>query len=128
MLQKIYICYIIIIALLLLNLYITATLLEGNWETTEDFTDRSQTKIFMNIRGKFYTDCRIIFIKDEPVVSEGHMIFIGQPLGCIFMYNCGIVYIRGFDDIFPRWLYYRFDPTGSLILKRDKIYGEFTKI
>lgn len=123
----------IIIVLLFLNLYVCSTLLNGNWESTEDFSEKSDSKLYLNLNGHFYRSAKLIIIKEEALVFEGNIIFIGSPHGIFFWRNCGIA-ITSFDKeenekIMPRLLYYTFCPlSGKLSLFRDKIYGEFQKL
>ncbi len=134
---------ILIIVLLVLNLYVCSTLLNGNWESTEDFSEKADSKLYLNLQGHFNRNAKLIIIKDEAIVFEGNIFFIGSPHGIFFWRNCGIAICTNFGEgdeenkkskdksvkVLPKWLYYSFNPLkGHLTLFRDKVYAEMEKL
>ena len=120
----------IIIILILINYFVTSHLLNGNWMTTDDFSQKSNAQLFLNLTGHLYRSSKLIIVNQdtEPLIIEGHMIFIGSPHNLLFYKNCGIVITRGYEGVLPKLLYYKFDISGKLILYKDKIYGDFSKL
>jgi hypothetical protein len=119
------------VILLLLNYYAAATALEGTWATTADFTERSGTKIFLDIQGKLWTSCRVVLMQDEAVIEDGHIVFVGlNPLSLTwFTASRGVALVRGFDGVWPSKMYYKFDPLGGhLKLYQKKVFAEMTKV
>lgn len=125
---------LLIIVLILLNLYICSSLLNGNWESTEEFSEKSDSKLYLNLQGHFYRNAKLIIIKDEALVFEGNIIFLGSPHGLLFWRNFGLAIIsfdspQNNEKIMPKLLYYTFSPlSGKLCLFKEKIYGEFQKL
>jgi hypothetical protein len=137
---------IIIIVLLAINIFVCSSLLNGNWESTEEFSEKADSKLYLNLQGHFNRNAKIIIIKDEALVFEGNIFFIGSPHGIFFWKNCGIAICTSFSpspsssqsdeekseketSILPKFLYYSFNPLkGHLTLFRDKIYAEMQKL
>ena len=120
----------IILVIFFVNLYASSVLLNGNWESTDEFTESSHTKLYLNIDGHFSRDSKLVIIHGENARAvEGRLTFIGSPIGFILYKNFGLVSVSGFNGVLPKILYYTFDPLhGKLSLFRDKVYGNFQKL
>lgn len=124
---------IIIIILLFIFIYHSTRLLNGNWQTTEDFSSNGTT-IFMNLSTTWYkpweTRVRIIFMSDaDTVIYDGFMYFYTYDLrGALLFDNTGYIRTSFTEDIFPKTLYYKYSPEGYMRLYNKKNYGDFVKI
>jgi len=125
---KIYI--IIIVIFLLINYWAAGCALQSTWQSTPEFTQSSGTKIYLDIQGRFYTDCRIMLVQNEAVIRDGHITFIGlNPFSLLWFESRGIAVLSGFDGILPKKIYYKFNPmNGTLLLYKDVVYGDFVKL
>ena len=127
----------IVVILLLLNIYVSHQLLNGSWESTDEFTERSATKIFINIKGGIMRDCRVVMINatGENVVLDGTMTFINyNPLLLFQAPTTGHVLVRGFEaqgtvSPFPKKMKFHFNPLrGHLKLYGKVCYAELAKV
>jgi len=127
----IYILFIVLI--LIFYLSNLPKFFEGNWESTDEFINDSGTAIFLNISGWFKTKCKFIFIKDDITsIVDGTMFFYSyNPLALLNYKSSGYVNIKFDSPIFdkmPKKIYYDYDPSGKLVLYKDKVYGSFIKL
>lgn len=122
----------IILTLLLINIYLSYTALNGNWRSTDDFTEQSNTDLYLNIcPSGLAKKSRFVLEKDgATVVLDGYLYFINyNPLSLLNMKCTGLLYTTGFDDFFPKKLYFQYAPTPGYLKIWDKVvYGEFCKI
>jgi hypothetical protein len=120
----------IIIILLFINFIIGSQLLNGNWISTNDFTEQCGAQLLLNLKNHVNRSAKLVMIPtdSEPIIIEGKMLFIGSPHNIFYYKNAGIVKTSGFENILPSLLYYKFNINGDLILYRNKIYGCFAKI
>lgn len=121
----------VIILILILNLYNSSKLLEGNWTTTEDFEDESGVKILLNIKNElFKKNCRIIMFnlnytgEDDDAATrifDGSLCFINyNPLTSLLLPTHGYIHNSGFSELFPKWIEFKFNPVKSQL----KLYGK----
>lgn len=117
---------VIIIVLILINLYQSYRIFNGNWQTIEEFND-SGTTVFINFNN---TEVRVIFVSgNKTVIHDGHMYFYTYDIRSLFLFDsCGYIKTDFKENIFPKYLYYKYSPTGHLKIFKDKNYGEFIKI
>lgn len=120
-----------LIIILIIFVYQNARLFSGNWQTTEEFS-AAGTTIFMNLSGHtpWRTAVRVIFVSGkDTVIHDGYMYFYTyDPRGLLLFDSCGYVKTSFENEIFPKFLYYKYSPTGCLRLYKEKNYGDFVKI
>jgi hypothetical protein len=121
---------LLILVILLLNLYITFVLINGNYISTEEFAAESGAQIILNIQGIIKKSCRFIFIgaNDETEIMDSGAWIICAP--SLFLQTKARGYIIFSEKMpFPRRVKFMFDAVaGSLRIYGKILYGEFTKI
>lgn len=120
----------IVVFVLLYNYFCSTTALKGTWQSTPEFSAESGTKVFLDIQDRFKTDCRLVLIHNESgVVRDGTIYFIGlNPFSLIWFKSKGIAFTSGFEDIWPKKIYYEFDALQNSLKIYDKeVYAVLQK-
>ena len=120
---------LIILIIFIINWFSSTFILNGSWETVDEFTEKSDTKIYLNIQGLLQKDFRFIFSKDENIIIDSKCYMFSLPYSWAFVVKTyGYIYFT--DEVpFPKKIKYCFDPQeGLLKLYSDKVYGVFKKL